>query len=57
MGLLVAVALLLFSNFSRIFGKLISIFGKNFLENWKSNDNFFNFQENISKTRKLNVCP
>ena len=35
---------------------LISIFGKKFLENWKSNDNFFNSRKNISKNRKLNVC-
>ena len=35
---------------------LISILEKNFLKNWKSNDSFFNFQENVSKNRKVNVC-
>ena len=35
---------------------LISIFFFKFLEDWKSNDSFFNFLENISKNRKLNVC-
>ena len=35
---------------------LIFIFGKNFIENWKSNDSFFNFRKNISKNKKLNVC-
>ena len=36
---------------------LISIFEKKFLENWKGNDNFFNFRENVYKNRKFNVCP
>ena len=36
---------------------LIFIFEKNFLENWKSNDNFFSSRENISKNKKLNVYP
>ena len=36
---------------------LNSIFEKKFLENWKSNGSFFNCRKNISKNRKLNVCP
>ena len=35
---------------------LIFIFGKKNFENWKSNNSFFNSQENIFKNKKLNVC-
>ena len=34
---------------------LISIFGKIFIKNWKSNDSFFNSQKYISKNKKFNA--
>ena len=35
---------------------MINHFWKYFLENWKNIDNFFNFQENVSKNGWLTMC-